>query len=513
MPALRRARSTSSAPGGPPAPAETLGSTTPRLWTPPLVELTPDTSYGFDVIDFARHVVGTPLDPWEEWLAIHAGELLPDGRPRFRIVLAVVARQNGKTLYARVLTLYWMFVERHPLTLACNSTLSYAKESWVWCCDLAQANEHLNAELGPKPVRATIGEEELRTAHGARYKIAASNRRAGRSLTVHRLILDELREHSSWDAWNASTHAMNAVPDAQAVCISNMGDDTSIVLDSLRDSAMEYIETGIGDPRLGLFEWSAPPGSDPTDLAALAQANPNLGRRIDPDALLGAAHRAKRAGGIELGSFRTEVMCQRVHQLDAAIDPDLWAAAGTDEPLDLAEHRQQVALCLDVSLAGDHASLVAAAVVDGRVHLDVVRAWDGFGCTREVRAELPGIVRRVRPRALGWFPAGPAAVLAADLAERRAAGWPPRRVTLEEIRGDVGAVCMSLAEQTTTGALAHPADPMLDKHISAATKLRRGDQWVFGRQGAGPVDGAYAAAGAVHLARTLPPAPAPLAVL
>lgn len=490
-----------------------LGSTTPRLWTPPLVELTPETSYGYDVIAFADEVLGQPLDPWQEWLAIHLGELLPDGRPRFRIVLVLIARQQGKSHLGRVLTLYWQFVERVPLILGTSTTLAYAKEQWTMCCDLAQGNEWLRADLGPKPVRAAIGEEELRTAHKARYKIAAANRRAGRSLTVHRLILDELREHSTWDTWNAGVNATNAVPGAQVVAFSNMGDDTSIVLDALRGAALEYVETGIGDRRLGIFEWSAPPGADPTDLGALAMACPDLGRRTDPDALLGAAMRAKRAGGLELSGFRTEILCQRVHQLDAAIDPDLWLAAGTDEPIDLAQHRQAVALCLDVSMAGDHATLMAAAVVDGRVHLDVVRAWDGFGCTRQVRAELPGIVRDVKPRALGWFPAGPAAVLAADLADRRAAGWPPRRVTVEEIRGDIGAVCMSLAEQVATGALAHPRDPMLDKHISAATKLKRGDQWVFGRQGAGPVDGAYAAAGAVHLARTLPPAPAPLAVL
>ena len=41
-----------------------------------------------------------------------------------------------------------------------------------------------------------------------------------------------------------------------------------------------------------------------------------------------------------------------------------------------ARHREQVALCYDVSLDGMHASLVAAAVVDGRVHTEVVATWD-----------------------------------------------------------------------------------------------------------------------------------------
>jgi phage terminase large subunit-like protein len=62
-----------------------------------LRELTPATSYGFEVIDFARDVLEHPLLPWQEFAVIHGGELLPDGRPRFRIVLLLVSRQNGKT--------------------------------------------------------------------------------------------------------------------------------------------------------------------------------------------------------------------------------------------------------------------------------------------------------------------------------------------------------------------------------------------------------------------------------
>lgn len=515
QPTRSTSSATRSASAGPDAPAEILGSVTPRLWTPPLVdELTPDTSYGFDVIRFAREVLGTPLDPWEEWAVIHGGELLPDGRPRFRTLLIIVARQNGKTLLAKVLILYWLFVEQVPLVLGTSTDRSYAKRTWTQVCEIAQTNRWLRKKLGPGAVRLVISEEALKTLDGAEYGFAANNRRAGRSTTLWRWVCDELREHRDWEAWNAATNAMNAVASAQVVAITNMGDDTSIVLDSLRESAIEYLETGAGDPRLGIQEWSSPPGSDPTDLAALAHANPNLGRRVDRDALLGAAVRAKTAGGIELAGFRTEVMCMRVPNFDAAIDPDLWQACGVDpqHAVDLAEHRQAVALCLDVSLAGDHATLVAAAVVDGVTHLDVVAAWEGFGCAKAVRAELPGIVARVKPRVVGWFPLGPAAVLTADMQERRRAGWPPRRVRLEELRAETTAVCMGFAEQVASRSVRHPRDPMLDAHSAAAAKLRRGDAWVFTRRGAGPVDGLYAAAGATHLARTLPPLPPPLSV-
>jgi phage terminase large subunit-like protein len=478
------------------------GATVPRIWTPPLRELTPESSYGFDLIDFARDVLLEPFDPWQEWAAIHLGELLPDGRPRFRTVLVLAARQNGKTLLGKALITYWMAVESVPLIGITSTDRKYAKRTWSQVIDTVKQNPYLSRL--PRSVRLTLGEESL-AVDGSELIFAANNGNAFRSTTLHRWLCDELREHTDWTCWSSASNAMNAVPGGQVVVLTNQCDDNGIVLDSLRTSAMEG-----ADPRLGIIEWSAVDGCEPDDPEALAQANPNLGRRVDLDALMGAALRAKAAGGQELADHRTEVLCQRVRLLDPAIDPDSWARCGTDYPLDLAEHRERVALAYDVSLDGRHATLYAAAVIDGKVHLDPVQAWDS---TDAMRRELPAIVERVRPRALGWLPAGPAAAVAADLADRKARGWPPRKVEIAEIKGEVTSVCMGFEEQVRSGQLVHGRDPLLDQHTANAQRLRRGDAWVFQRRGSGPVDALYAAAAAVHLARTLPPPPPKLTVL
>jgi phage terminase large subunit-like protein len=467
--------------------------------------LSRETSWGFDFNDFCSDVIEEPNDPWQEWLSIHVGELLEDGRPRFRTVLVLVARQQGKTSWAKKLVLYWMFVDRAETILGTSTDRSYAKKTWEDVIEEAKRNQYLSTELGPQPVVKATGDEVFTNIHGSKYYFAANNRRAGRSLTLRRALVDELREHRNFDTWSAVTNAMNAVREAQIVSITNQGDTESVVLDSLRTPALQYIETGEGDYRLGLFEWSMPPGSDVTDLHALAMANPDLGNRTDPDVLRLAALRAKMAGGQELASFKTEVGCMRVHLLDPGVDPDKWEASGTDNPVDLANHRKRVALCFDVSLDGSHASLVAAAVLNGKVHTEVVKAWNGYGCTKQVRAELPGIVAKVKPAVLGWFPNGPAASVAADLSGKVRRDWPPRGVKIQEIKADTPAVCMGLAEQVFTGDLLHPRDPMQTAHIHAAQKLIRGDSWVFTRNEAGPIDGAYATAGAVHLARIMPP--------
>lgn len=486
-----------------------VGCTEPRLWTPPLRELTPSTSYGFEVVDFARDILQHPLDPWQVWTVVHAGELLPDGRPRFRRLLILVARQNGKTELLVVLTLYWMFVDRLSLVLGTSTKLDYAAESWRKACKLARRVPDLAGEIPKKGgIRKANGEqvlwradeEEYALDEGSRYKIAASNEEAGRSLTIDRLVLDELRHHYSYDAWDASEPATSAAPDGgQVVAITNAGSDKSVVLNELREEALHYIKTGEGDQRLGLIEYSAPENASPTDVLALAQANPNLNIRKDAADLVAAGAAAMRKGGAKLAGFKTEHMCIHVKHMDPAINAEHWKGKclvpGTLDGL-----RSRLALVFDVSLDGEHATAYAAAQLDsGKVRVDVVAAWESVAA---MRRELPGLVRKVRPRVLGWLPQGPSASAAADMAERK--DWPPPGVKIEEIRAETPAVCMGFSELVDSGGVLHSDDPLLNAQVEGAERKMQGDRWVYVRRGAGHVDAVYAAAGAVHLARTMP---------
>lgn len=501
------------------APSPVLGYTEPRLWTPPLRELTPETSVGFEQIKFAREVLNRPADPWQEWALIHAGELLPDGRPRFRVVIITVARQNGKTELLVILSAYWQFIDRVPLILGTSTKLDYAKESWEKQKRLVERCRALD-EFRDEKRWAVSGNNRIESwtkgdefFEPSRYKIAAATEEGGRSLTVHRLICDELRQHHSYKAWGAAEEATSAVSDAQIWGLSNAGDDRSVVLNDHRQSAIDFIETGQGDYRLGLFEWSAPEDCDPTDIEALRMANPNLGRRKDPEALLLKAKRAMRTGGEALSSFKTESLCIRVRVLNPAIDPAWWRACL--DPGTLDGYRRSVACCLDVAPDGEHVTLLAAVMLPtGQVRVEPVEAWTD---TLKARKDLRSLIRRVKPRVLGWFPNGPAAALAASLQENKAANpadrWPPSGVTLTEIRGDMPAACMGLVDLIKTGQILHSGDPLLDAQVGKAELVRRGDAKVFVRGADDHVDAVYAMAGAVQLAMTLPPDPGPIRIV
>lgn len=486
-------------------PGRLLGSTEPRLWTPPLRELTPATSYGFDVLEFARDDLQRPLDPWQEWLVIHGGELLPDGRPRFRKVLVLVARQNGKTEVCVVLGLYWLFVEAVELVLGTSTNLDYARESWEKAVTIAEDNELLSDLLPAKgAVRRANGEQTLKTLERCRYKIAASNRKGGRSLTVDRLILDELREHHTYEAWNAAVPAMNAVWNGQAWMITNQGDAESVVLDDQREEALDFIETGNGDPRLGLFEWSAPDGSEPTDVDGLLQANPNAGRRIDLDNLLGDARAAQKAGGKQLTGFQTEYLCMKVDKLDPAINLRRWKMCGNvDAPWPDVSKRGRVA-CFDMSEDTEHATLaVAVKLEDGRVSLRIRKAWTS---SDKARDELMDELVALDVYGVAWYPSGPAAAFASLLRPKTkdSALMPGRIQSIELAGAKVTEACQGLADLAKSLKLVHNEDPLLDGHIRAAKKQRSADGWRFTRRDAGHVDAAYAAAGAVQVALTRP---------
>jgi hypothetical protein len=520
------------------------GLTVPRLWTRPLVTgppgpcgcgcaLTEETTLGFQVVAFAETVAGVQLLPWQRWWLIHALELVDGGGFRFRTVVTLVARQQGKTWLLKIFALWAMYLGIAKLVLGSAQSLDIARESWAGAVELAQDGPELSAEIAN--VRHANGEQCLTLTNGARYRITASTGKAGRGLSVDVLILDELREHRDFAAWAALSKTTMARPNAITVCISNAGDDNSVVLNQLRDAALAYIvawlaavemgEAMPSDDGLALFEWSAPEGCELTDPAGWAQAMPGLGHGTITEAAVRSALATDSPA-----VFRTELLCQRVPTLNAAVDPAKWAACA-DRGGSLAPVRSRVALCLDVSPDLEHVTLVGAAqLADGRVRLQLAGAWSGPDALEQARVALPDLVAAIEPAEFGWFPSGPAAAMGADLRTLR---LNFRRTIPRYVKGDDGITrlqpdnedeydrlvgsmereaCMGFAADVGAGRILQPGSELLDAHVYSATKLPRGDGWVFGRpvNGGQHVDGAYACAGASYLARMIPDEPPPM---
>jgi hypothetical protein len=474
------------------APVKLLGSTTPRLYTRPLAtgpagpcgcgcSLSPSTSLGFAFERFVTEIVGVELLPYQRWLGIHMLETAPGGLFRFRRVLLLISRQNGKTFYVKLLALFMLYMGHAQLVLGAAQSLDIAREAWAGAVDLAQEVDDLATEI--ETIRYANGEQCLTLNSGARYRITAATRGAGRGLSVDLLVLDELREHRDWAAWSALSKTTTARPNHLIVGVSNAGDDQSVVLNSLRATAL----TGT-DEAMGLFEYSAPDGCELDDMEATAQANPALGY---PNGVTAASLRSARLTD-PAATYRTESMCMRVDALDAALDLGAWKLCA-DTTSSLGSVRSRVVACLDVAADGGHVTLAGAGVMpDGKVRVEVFGSWPTTG---DARFAVPDLLARIKPAAVGWFPSGPAAALGAEL----------RALDAIELKGsEVAETCQEFASLVASGQVRHGNDALLNAHISGTAKLHTGDGWRFARKGASHVDAAYAVAGAARIARTLP---------
>lgn len=400
--------------GGPLISELLEGRTEPRIFTPPLRDLSreanaggPTTTLGWDVIDFAEQDLGITLHPYQAWLYVHALELLESGDFRFSTIIILIARQNGKTTWWKILILYVMYVLGMKLVLSTAQDLDTAEETWQAVVDMVTETDDDDQPLLPelaaqvKRVVQVNGKKSLDLKTGERYKAKAASRRAGRGLSGDVVGLDEAREQQTWDAWSAITHTTMARVRSLIVLLSNAGDASSVVLRYFRklahsllgdpdginadddpasllpggdsdDEEDDDFDLGVEDVDVGLFEWSAPPNAPIRDRNGWAQANPsmNLPNGI-PERKIRAATREPE------WVFRTEVLCQ---WSESTLE-GLYPAGSWEKSADEDSQRgpdQPVALCVDVSWDRSHAYVgLASWRADGDVHVELIASRAG----------------------------------------------------------------------------------------------------------------------------------------
>lgn len=483
-------------------PPKRYGCEQPRVFTPPLRELTPQTSLGFSVIEFSREILQIDLLPWQRWLLIHMLEMLPDNSLRFRTVVVLVARQNGKSTLSQVLALWFMYVYGVALVIGTAQDLDVAEEIWQGAVDLVEETDDEDEPVRPE-LHALIGrvvkvngKKALVLKSGERYKVKAANRRAGRGLSGDLILLDELREHQTWDAWGAITKTTMARAYALILALSNAGDATSIVLRYLRKLA----HAAVGDPdginadddpsailgdelvdeveqdedTLGIFEWSAPAGCDIWDKDGWAQANPSLGHTITERAIASAARTDPE------WVFRTEVLCQWTDgTLEGPFPPGAWEGSADAESR-IAED-SFTTFCLDVSWDRSTSHIgVAGWREDGLPHVEVVASRSGTDWVVPWFTEKPD---RSRSPVVVQANGAPASSLVGPLRE---AGIEVVEWSGSELGRGCGMfydrVRAAVGEGSAEAGVRHRQQPVLDVPAATAATKPLADAWVWDRR-------------------------------
>lgn len=348
------------------------GVTEPRLYTRELRPLTDETSLGFACAEYAERVLGKKLYPWQRWALIHAleivGDLSDSWHFRFRTILFLISRQNGKTVLSEVLASFFLNVLMVENIFGTSLSLEKAEEVWEAVIRDQEDIPDLSKEI--TRISRTNGKKSLELTQGRRYKVGAPTRRAGRGDSNDFVMLDEIREHRDWETWSAAAASTNAKPNGLVVCFSNAGDPDSIVLRQLRAQALGQTANLGGDVdagTLGLFEWSAKEGAATDDIEALAQANPAMGYGLLTERAL-AANRAT----FPEAKFRSECMCQQVETILPPPFPDGAWESGTD-PSSFIPPDNPVTYGIDLSQDRRWTSIAACGQRDdGSWHIEVV---------------------------------------------------------------------------------------------------------------------------------------------
>ena len=494
---------------------QTKGSMLPRIMTPPLDEhcdvnapgpqcpcgcgLHEGTSWGPSCIEFLEKLWGWRLLPWQRFLYFHALEKRRDGTGfRFPTVVVLVGRQQGKTRWIKGLGLWRLFMNEYGIASAHGPAARLAVIA-AQNLDYAEAmlNEVVN-EIREHRVfsRELINHRETNGKHRAiltnrrLWRVATASRKGARSLSVDLAMLDELREHTNWDAYNAIAPTTTVRAYSQVICTSNAGDARSEVLRSLREAAVQRIVKGDTESaRVGLWEWSVPMDVSPHKPEYWYMALPAMGNIGDftLDTVMGfyeAMHTKNMPG------FQTEYLCQWVDSMEPGVIPAEYWQNGMDANSCRAEGAPVYA-ALDVNYDRSHAYVaIAARRADGLTHIEVVQAARGTDWVVPWLAERKDRFKGVAIQKTG----APASGMIIDLLE---AGVP---VVEWGPGAELASGCGLFYDQVVQDGIYHRPSLVLDRAAASTIARRAGDAWIFDRRNS-PVDAAplVACAAAVWL--------------
>lgn len=480
-----------------------MSVTLPRVFTPPLRDLSdPSASWGHDMAWFCTEVLRSPLSDYQEWLAIHALEVLtkekalefalleddpaqeiakverlyappvvrggrpiPNGMLRFTKIVILIARQNGKTDFVKKLIKWALFRKRMPEVMAAAQTLNKAIDLWNEILRELQRDPKLSRHLDT-PDRSNGSQALWLRGKRGRYRPVGIDENAGRGDTVDLMYIDELRTQKDFIGVNALEATTSAPDNGLIITTSNAGVGYSVVLRSYRDLAMKPIKDGTwADTRLGLFEWSADPSADIDDVDAWRAANPDLGNgRITIAKLKGV-----RESSVE-STFRTERLCQWVDELDDDFEPVLplerWKALGVDRPVAVGQR----VLALDVCPESERVAFVAAGQTRKGVHLSVRPESGRFVVDEAVDVVKRFIAENPDPAAVVIDKDSDAAVMVPKLI---AAGIEPVLLS----GGYVAAAFRELRQAVADGTLTHDGAPDWMRELRVAELRNAGGRY------------------------------------
>ena len=450
------------------------GATKPRLQSIPVK----GANKLQDVKDLCE-IIKMPLLPWQEYVLKDMLTIDKNGSWVRKTNLLLIARQNGKTHLARMLILAHL-LKWDTDVLIMSSNRSMALDTFRQVTQVLENNDHLKGLV--KQIRYANGTESIEMVSGTRLDVVAATRDGSRGRSVNGLLfIDETREISE-EGFRAAIPTTRAHANSHTLLCSNAGDAFSVVLNGLRERALE------NPPKsFGFYEYSAPQYCKITDRQGWAQANPALGFTISEEAL----EEAVATSPIE--NTRTELLCQWIDSLSSP-----WAHGVLEDTSDASltiPVGGYTVFAFDVSPSRRNASLVAGQILpDGRIGIGILQTWESQVSVDDLKiaVDIKAWADQYRPRQICFDK-----YTSQSIADRLANAG---QMVMDISGAAFYQACTDLNDALNAHRLVHSGQENWIQQMNNCAAKTNDSSWrIVKRKSAGDVSGAISTAMVVHV--------------
>lgn len=429
---------------------------------------------------------------FQKWLLRHALETYPVGHPkegllRFRQVLILMARQNGKTEIGAGIGLFGLRRLPGDQIIGVASNAEQARVLYRRTMGAIERTPALKKRF--KKLTDTRG---IRSIEGSTYEIRASKGDSIQGEPIELGLIDEVHIVKE-DLHQAMLAGLGGRDDAILFMISTAGDETSTLLNKLQEYGEAAIIAPPEENRFGYFVYEAPEAKIPEDLDTfkeyLKAANPKFAEgRGDIENLLSDIETMHPSDIIRYHLNR------RVNSTNSFISLEDWLKlkrpSGATFP-----RETPVIFSIERTREWSHATITANTKgKDGKIYTEIIASV--VNPTEDQLLKLCINLKDQKPAAY---------VLDGYRFKNLAKTLKEKGLKCYAYSGgEIAQACSVFYAKIKTGQLVHAGDPLLVDQIPACTAVTKGNNFTIGRASGGPeIDSVYATALGVYGAETI----------
>lgn len=309
------------------------------------------------------------MRPWQTDMMRRLFARKSNGRLKHRQALIGIPRKNGKSALGAGIALYGLaFGPRGGEVFSCAADKEQAR--------IVFGTAKRMIELEPEFTGMfNVYRDAIEfPATGSVYRVLSAEAFTKEGLNPHLVLFDEVHAQPNRELWDVMSLATGARVEPLMVGITTAGVKTdSTGQDSICYQLFQHgcrVASGeIDDPTFYLEWWGAPEGSDHTDPAVWAAANPGFGDIVSEEDFHSAVLRTPEA------EYRTKRLNQWVSTAQAWLPAGAWDACESSVTI---PDGADVVLGFDGSFNNDSTALVVVSCPQGEElpHVDVVAAWE-----------------------------------------------------------------------------------------------------------------------------------------